>query len=204
MNNNCFSAITAFGLMVLALTGVSQLAMAQGPSFACDQLESGSIEELICNDEALSALDRTLAGVYEEAFSKADSKAQLQLKAEQRGWIKGRNDCWKADDTRSCVQGEYQRRIAELQARYQLVPHRGPLVFACDGYQRNEVGVTFFETEPPTLIAMRGNDVALMYLQPSASGTKYEGANGTFWERHGEAMITWGNSAMQMYCKRSY
>jgi hypothetical protein len=31
-----------------------------------------------------------------------DSNQKL-LRAEQRGWVKGRNDRWKSDDQRGCV-----------------------------------------------------------------------------------------------------
>jgi hypothetical protein len=34
-----------------------------GPSFACGKAKAGSIEAMICEDEALSALDRKLSGV---------------------------------------------------------------------------------------------------------------------------------------------
>jgi len=36
------------------------------------------------------------------------------LKAEQRGWIKGRNACWKSDNKRGRIEKEYGLRIAEL------------------------------------------------------------------------------------------
>ncbi|WP_371263928.1 MliC family protein [Nitrosomonas sp. Nm58] len=46
---------------------------------------------------------------------------------------------------------------------------------------------TFFQTDPPTLIAERGDQVSLMYLQPSASGSKYQGRNESLWEHKGGA-----------------
>jgi uncharacterized protein len=122
------------------------------------------------------------------------------LHAEQRGWIKGRNDCWKSADKRACVQDEYVRRIAELQARYRLVPGRGPFSFACDGNPANEVVVTYFQTEPPTLIAERGDSTSLMFQQPSASGARYLGRNESFWEHQGVATIVWGYGAPKMRC----
>jgi uncharacterized protein len=125
------------------------------------------------------------------------------LKVEQRGWIKGRDDCWKSDDERGCVQTEYRRRIAELQARYRLVSHRGPVRFVCGANPADELLVTFFETDPRTLIAERGDRSSLMYLQPSGSGTKYQGRNEAFWEHRGEALVTWGHGAAEMHCKKS-
>lgn len=175
----------------------------QGPSYACDKVKAGSIEAMVCEDQPLSALDRKLSGVYTAALQKATNEHPPVLKAEQRGWIKGRNDCWKSDDKRACVEGAYQRRIAELQARYRLVPHKGPIRFVCDGNPANEVMTSFFETEPPTLIAERGDSVSLMFLQPSASGAKYQGRNESFWEHQGEARITWGYDAPEMRCQKA-
>ncbi len=172
-----------------------------GPSFDCHKVEAGSIESLVCADSGLSTLDRQLALVYAEASKKAVNEHPQVLKAEQRGWIKGRDDCWKSDDKRACVEAEYRRRIAELQARYRLVPSTGPFTFACDAPAGGEVIVTYFRTEPSTMIAERGDSVSLMYVQPSGSGARYQGRNESFWEHQGEAMITWGYGAPEMRCR---
>ena len=174
--------------------------LAAGPSFDCGKVKTGSIEEMICKDEKLAALDRKLAEVYGAASKKAADEHPPVLKAEQRGWIKGRNDCWKSDDKRRCVEGAYVLRIAELQARYRLVPGKGPILYACDGDPKNEVIATFFQTDPPTLIAERGDQVSLMYLQPAGSGSKYQGRNESLWEHQGEAIITWGYGTKEMRC----
>jgi len=181
---------------------VSQAAHAQGPSFPCDKVEQGSIEQMVCRSADLSALDRKLAQVYAAATKKAVNEHPPMLKAEQRGWVKGRNDCWKATDEGACVRGEYVRRIAELQARYRLVPFTGPVTFACDGNPANEVVATYFQTDPPTLIAERGDSVSLMFLQPGG-GTNYAGGNESLREQNGEARITWGYGAPEMACKRN-
>lgn len=189
------------GLAVLTLSGGA--ALAEGASFDCGKAQAGSIEELICADSALSELDCTLADVYAAAQDKARNEQPPTLRAEQRGWIKGRDECWKSDDRRRCVEDEYKRRIAELQARYRLVAGVGPFVFTCEGNQANEVVATFFQTDPPTLIAERGDSVSLMYLEPAGSGAKYRGRNETFWEHQGEALVTWGYEAPEMRCKRA-
>jgi uncharacterized protein len=179
---------------------LATIAAAAGPSFDCKKVEVGSIEEMICKDPGLSALDGKMAEVYKAAAKKATNEHPPVLKTEQRGWIKGRNDCWKSDDKRGCVETEYKQRIAELQARYRLVPFKGPVFYACDD-PFGELIVTFFPTDPPTLIAERGDSVSLMYQQPSGSGTRYQGRNESFWEHQGEAAVTWGYGAKEMTCK---
>lgn len=174
---------------------------AQGPSFDCSKVRPGSIESLVCNDATLSKLDRTLGDVYAKASSQATAEHRPTLKAEQRGWVKGRNECWKSDDKRACVDDSYRRRIAELQAQYRLVSSTGPVRFTCDGNPANDVVATYFDTDPPTLIAERGDSVSLMFRETSGSGAKYAGRNERLWEHQGEALIQWGYGAPEMRCK---
>lgn len=204
MNNDRFKTISRLITVLLASTCwlFTGAALAEGPSFDCGKVEAGSIEELICKDKGLSDLDRKLAEVYAAATKKAVNEHPPVLKAEQRGWIKGRNDCWKSEDRRRCVADNYRSRTAELQAKYRLVTAIGPVTWACDNDPKNEVVVTFFKTDPPTLIAERGDQVSLMYVQPSASGTRYQGRNESYREHQGEATITWGYGAPEMRCTK--
>lgn len=190
-------------LWLSALVLVSGSTWAQGPAFKCDKVEAESVEALICQDAGLSALDQQLAQVYAEASKKAVNEHPATLKAEQRGWIKGRDDCWKSQDQKLCVSDSYHQRIVELQARYRLVDSVGPVTWLCDGDARNQVVVTFFKTEPATLIAERGDSTSLMTQQMSASGSRYLGRNESFWEHQGEATIVWGYDAKEMKCKPS-
>ena len=188
-------------VLVLSLSPITGVALAASPSFDCSKVETGSIEELICTNDQLSTLDRKMAVVYDAATEKATSEHPPVLKAEQRGWIKGRNDCWKSDDKRECIEESYELRIAELQAKYRLVPATGPVRYVCDGEPAKEVIATFFQTEPATAIAEFGDQTSWMVQQPAASGAKYQGRNETLWEHHGEALITWGYGAPEMRCE---
>jgi uncharacterized protein len=189
---------------MLGLCAVTQHLAATGPaSFDCKKVAEGSIEALVCHDAELATLDRQLSTVFKQAVKKPLMNIPRVLKAEQRGWIKGRNDCWKSQDNRQCVKDAYQQRISELQARYQLIVGTGPIVFICNANPADQVTVTFFQSDLPTLIAERGDSVSLMYQQPSASGTRYQGRNETFWEHQGEATITWGYDAPQMHCRHT-
>jgi len=171
-----------------------------GPSFDCNRVETGSIAAQVCVDPQLAALDRHLADVYAAAQSRASNEHPPVLRAEQRGWIKGRDDCWKSDDQAGCIRESYRLRIAELQARYRLVPFTGPVFYTCEGNPAHEVVATFFRTEPATLIAELGDSVSLMIIQRSASGAKYRGRNESLWEHQGEARITWGYDAPEWLC----
>lgn len=192
--------------LVLAggLALVSAPVRAEGPSFDCAKAE-GAVQELICQDEGLAALDRELGEVYEAALAKAGDDAPKLLRAEQRGWIKGRDECWKAEgaggpvfltaswqatNVHDCVEGQYQLRISELQALYRLVPEKGPVFYACENNPANEVVATFFETDPPTARVERGDRSVTAWLVPTDSGSKYEGQNLELWTKGDEATVT--------------
>ena len=178
-------------------------ALAGAHDINCKKAVAGSTEALVCQDPGLSALDRVIGRVFAAASRKAVNEHPPVLKAEQRGWIKRRNDCWKSDDRRSCVEQAYRLRIVELQVRYRLVPAVAEARYVCDDSPGSELLVTFFQTDPASLIAERGDSNSLMYQQISASGTRYQGRNESFWEHQGEARVTWGFEAPEMHCKKT-
>ena len=194
-----------FGVAILSISCCLPFgrSFAAHTSFDCQKVRVGSIEELVCKDEDLAALDRKLAEVYSAASQKAVNEHPPVLKAEQRGWIKGRNECWKSPDKSNCVKQSYRFRISELQALYRLIPITATVRYECNGESANEVIATFFQTDPPSLVAERGDSVSLMYLQPSGSGSKYQGRNETLWEHHGDALVIWGADAPEMRCLKT-
>lgn len=190
-------------LLFLAFAGsTATAASAATPSLDCSKAAGGSIEELICQDDQLVALDGKLAEVYAQAERKAPRAKPNGLRAEQSGWSQARNECAKVEDRRQCALELYQMRIAQLQATYGLVPANGPHTWFCNDDSRNEVLVTYFPTDPPTLLAKKHGQTSLMFLQPSGSGSRYVGQNESFWEHQNEALLAWGYRAPQIICQR--
>jgi len=103
---------------ILAVALLSIAGYANQPSFDCSKVKKDSSEGVICTSDKLMDLDRELSGVYKQALAKA-SKNDM-LKAEQRGWIKGRNECWKEKDEKACMIDAYQNRIKALKEKYAL------------------------------------------------------------------------------------
>lgn len=184
-------------LVAVGLTaGIAFSARAEGPAFDCAKAEH-EIELLICKDPALAAQDRELATVYAEAVEKlrtvADSRPAIaELKAVQRGWVKGRDDCWKADDQKACAADLYARRIAELQARYMLVKGGDPVFYTCRGNPADEIVATFVPTTPATVRLERGDTVTIGWQEPAASGARYVADFAvSFWIKGDEAQVEW-------------
>ena len=187
--------------MVVSLVTLAGAAQAAGPSFDCGKVEAGSVEELVCRDAELAAADRKLAAVYAEALQKAGNEQPPVLKAMQRGWIKGRDECWKSEDKRACVADAYRLRTAELQARYRLLPPTGAATYLCGGQPGNEVTATFFATDPPTAIAERGDQVSLMYRQPSGERRQVSGPERDALGASGRGVDQLGLRQPQMRCQ---
>lgn len=61
--------------------------------------------------------------------------------------------------------------------------------------------VSYFDTDPPSLIAGRGHPVSLMFRQTSANAARDEGRNESLWEHQGEALVRWGEQAAQRHCR---
>ena len=181
---------TTLALSLAALPALAQ----DGPSFDCAKAGS-SVEELICANADLARLDRLVADRYAAALTAIRAldagakEAEDTLRAYQRGWIGGRDDCWKSDDLRVCVEEAYLRREGELVAEWSLQEPTATAFWACDGNPANEVATLFFDTERPSVRFERGDTIDTGSLVRTASGSKYEGSFGrSIWIKGDEAI----------------
>lgn len=176
--------------------GTGEVTLVKSPSFDCTMPRS-SAEELVCTDPGLAGLDVALDSVFDLAVTRTGAMADgaaaaAELRAVQRGWIKGRDDCWKAEDLRGCVDEAYRRRIAELEAAFMLREASPPVFWICEGNPANEFVSTFYDTDPPTARIERGDQTVVALLSPSASGARYAGPSGVvFWTKGTEATVEW-------------
>jgi uncharacterized protein YecT (DUF1311 family) len=176
------------------LAGFGGAALAQtDPSFDCSKA-STSAEELICSDETLARLDRLVAERFDaalevvQALDSGSDSAEDDLRAYQRGWIAGRDDCWKAQDPAACVKDSYLRREGELVATWLLEAPTGIAFWSCNGDPANEVVTHFFATERPSVRFERGDSIDAGALVPTGSGSRYEGSFGrSIWIKGDEA-----------------
>ena len=183
-------------LIIIGLLGFVSTSQAAEPSYDCRKA-SGSIEELICQNDELAALDHKLAKYFKLATESYPAEELKTLKAGQRGWIKGRNDCWKSDDKSGCVRKEYQYRITDLQITTGSAGITHSAVFICNPEKHDSITAVFYnETELPAAVLTRLSDDVdeqkLLFLTRSGSGAKYLGQNVEFWTKGSEAIVTWG------------
>jgi uncharacterized protein len=187
-----------FLLIVAPLLAIAQLHAATADyQINCQAKDLGTVDQLICSDPELLKQDQQLAEVYQQALLKAVNEKPPLLKAEQRGWVKGKAECWKEDDKKACASTLYTQRIAELQARYELLPASKKLLLSCENNPANEVSVRYYPTTPATLIADYADQVSLMYQQADQS---YVGRNEQLSEHNGVFILQWGYQAPVQSC----
>lgn len=181
-------------LALLAFT-LAPAAQAQdlAPSFDCTKAESTG-EQAVCANPALAALDLEVADLYARAAGSVTGDRLNELKAMQRGWIKGRDDCWKADDQDSCVRDEYALRIYDLRQGYAAAREAqgstGPFPWVCEGMDV-PLSTVFITHDPAALAVLRwGDNFAVLPIAESGSGARYSDGLAEFWEHQGEAAIT--------------
>lgn len=150
------------------------------PSFDCALAESEA-EKMVCADNGLAQLDTEVARLFALAEKDASltTKAKAELIAMQRGWVKGRDDCWKAEDKKRCVLTSFGQRAQELRIGYpnarSAAPNAlstGPVVFKCDGIDA-PLGITFFTIEPGYAFLQNGDTAVMFTAVPDVPEAKY-------------------------------
>jgi uncharacterized protein len=197
--NRKFPCLWAF---IIGTASLPTLAWADAPASSCAKAK-GEVETLICSDASLAALDRKLDAVYKAASAKAKGKLATQLREEQRGWVKGRNDCWKANGVetwitatwtvstvKGCVDAHYRLRTSELQAVWQLLPPR-TVSYACQNNPANEVVANFFETDPAMIRLERGDRTKTLWRVGVVGGDHYEGQNVSVVRQGNALKVSW-------------
>ncbi|MBM7061929.1 MliC family protein [Pseudomonas sp. UL073] len=182
--------------MLLTLTFCAAAAQAaSGPSFDCAKAQ-GQVEQQVCSSPELSALDRQMAALYAKAGQQVDAAGLKSLKATQRGWIKGRDDCWKAADVAQCIRYSYQVRLIELQIQSGSVQAPTAVEFVCGDNSKPFSAAFYNQLEPRAVVITYGNDQSIGIAQPAASGSKYASDGMQFWEHQGEARVDWYGTAL--------
>ena len=179
------------GALVLLASAVPVAhSLASEPAFDCANAD-GEVETLICQDDGLAALDRQMQQVFDKAMEQLPAEDVKLQKAMQRGWIKGRNDCWKADDVGSCTEFSYKSRIVELQIISGQLEVPKSISLDCGDTSQPFTAVFYNQTDPASLVLTQGNDQVIALAEPMASGIKYLGQNVEYSEHQGEISIHW-------------
>ncbi len=178
-------------------------------NFSCQNQGLTKVQKLICQRPEIGKLEEEANAVFKAALSASSHEQHPTIKAKQKAWVAERDACSKNDNIVACLEESYHYRLAELQARYQLIEGIGPVFYVCDDRPSDEIVVTFFPTQPASLIAERTGQSSFMLLQenkagPMFQGVYYEGRSERFWEHNREAKVIWGIDAEEMDCEKMH
>lgn len=193
---------TAIALLVDPATLMVHAAHAAAPSFDCSATSS-HVQELICGDAQLSALDREAMRLFSLASdSKPKGKAGQALTADRDTWMAARDNCASATETRDCVTASYLKRIADLRATYPAARSAdkkgislGPDKVTCEGVAK-PFTVTFANTATPVAYLALPSGPITAQLGPTGSGARYiaaaklGGGDTVFWIKGRDATLT--------------
>jgi uncharacterized protein len=175
-------------------------ARAAAPSFDCKKAE-GQVQELVCGDAQLSALDREtmrLFSLAEDGKPKAaDRKALL---SGQTNWETARGNCASTTETRDCILAGYLRRIMELRGSFPAARSAdrkgislGPDNVTCDGLPGPR-SIVFANTQTPLAYLSAPDEPLVLTLGPTGSGARYattsDDGETVFWIKGRQAMFT--------------
>lgn len=196
MSNTC-QRLSVIGFVAgTYLSLVATGAFAKGPSFDCSKATT-EIEQTICQDDSLSALDRKLAHFYSEASRRYPTSAPPRLKEEDVAWRQKLNDCSNSADQRECIQITYMTRIAEVQAKNDLVSGKVQ-TFRCksEAGEQSSLMATFHQTDPPTATFQRADQRVLAVMHTSDNQTRYQGPNVSFQHGPDSVRVVWLDDEM--------
>ena len=173
-----------------------------GPSFDCTQKLTSTVEQRICKDPKLAALDRKLAEAYGAAEYQATAADKQALANDQRAWVRTRNDCWKSPDVPACVDHAYHDRIADLTARYRLMEPVGIGRYLCPGPPAQEAVAEFYNTDPPTALVQYAARRRSCASRARAAERATPAASASSGSTRAWRRIKWSASAPEVSCPK--
>lgn len=104
------SALRQLAFVACAALFLGMSPRARATSFDCGKAAT-AVEQAICADDSLGALDDQVAERYADALADSSGKESVQLRSGQRAWIGQRNLCEKqAGRLNACLRESMQKR----------------------------------------------------------------------------------------------
>lgn len=184
--------------LLLTLAGFAGSAYSASPAFDCSKAE-GEVELLICSDDDLALLDIRLAKAYSQAMENIPQEERSNFRTLQRGWIKGRNECWKAQDVRACVEFSYKSKTVELQIAGGLLEAPRYRSLRCgEGTEAVPFTVSIYRNaDPVSAVLTRGNDQVIAFAPVESSGGRFVAPDVSLTIDEGQATVQWFGETLQ-------
>ncbi|MET1025243.1 MAG: hypothetical protein ABWX87_13145 [Pseudoxanthomonas sp.] len=136
------------------------------------------LQTLICAEPELALLDRQTHEAYLVTRLRSGVD-RARLSRAQAQWEANRETCLKAADPRHCVAEVSRTRLAELALQDPKLVAGTQVAFTCQGTGTPLTAAFYSRFDPPFAVLGFGRQQAIVFLQPTNAGLKYQrtGAN---------------------------
>ncbi len=136
------------------------------------------LQTLICAEPELALLDRQTHEAYLVTRLRSGVD-RARLSRAQAQWEANRETCLKAADPRDCVAEVSRTRLAELALQDPKLVAGTQVAFTCQGTGTPLTAAFYSRFDPPFAVLGFGRQQAIVFLQPTNAGLKYQrtGAN---------------------------
>ncbi|UTF58588.1 lysozyme inhibitor LprI family protein [Gilvimarinus sp. DA14] len=170
------------------------------PSFSCAGERLSSAEQAICETPDLARLDLALHDSFQTLLRRLDDDAfTSHLRAVQRGWIKGRDECWKSPPINECVASEYAERLDALQQTAVQIEQARHVTAVCEQVPDLALTLRFYSSQPAVATVLWRENASLMYRE-STSPPLYRGADTELRAQGDEFIISGVEADTPLHC----
>jgi len=112
----------SIAISLFLYTAFSYPIYAAEPGFDC-QKATEWVEHVICKSDNLSREGKKLAKLYQNVMARVTDDIKIQIKSDQRTWLKKRNDGCRRNvsEVENCLLTEYRERMQHFQHSWLLI-----------------------------------------------------------------------------------
>lgn len=146
------------------------------------------VEQLVCNDPQLAALDRRLSDAYKAALARPDTD-KAGLATTQRVWEARRDGCAQNSDMRTCVLEAYESALVELAINDPATIAPPVITYNCPPDSSPLTAQFYNQLDPHSALLNWKGDREIVFIQPSGSGARYGRQGIEYWEHQGQVTV---------------
>jgi uncharacterized protein len=156
-------------------------------SFDCAK-PANKAQQLVCNDQQLTELDRRMQTAYRQALARPGADAAT-LTTAQSAFTTIRDGCGDFVDARTCLLEAYETRVVELAIADPATIAPPVVTYNCPADSGPLTAQFYNDLDPKTAVLEWKGTRIILFIQPSGSGARYGRQGSDYWEHQGEVTL---------------
>jgi uncharacterized protein len=156
-------------------------------SFDCAK-PANKAQQLVCNDQRLTELDRRMQTAYQQALARPGADAAT-LTTAQSAFTTIRDGCGDFVDARTCLLEAYETRVVELAIADPATIAPPVVTYNCPADSGPLTAQFYNDLDPKTAVLEWKGTRIILFIQPSGSGARYGRQGSDYWEHQGEVTL---------------